>query len=83
MSKATLEKLIDWGWINKTSDIYTLNTFAADWKKKAGFGEKSVTKLLEAIEKSKNNSLENKIFLWYNKYGIYQYLWYCAVFIDG
>lgn len=57
LSKATLEKLIDWGWINKTSDIYTLNTFAADWKKKAGFGEKSVTKILDAIETSKNCEL--------------------------
>ena len=57
LSKATLEKLIDWGWINKTSDIYTLNTFAADWKKKAGFGEKSVTKILDAIEASKNCEL--------------------------
>lgn len=57
LSKATLEKLIDWGWINKISDIYTLNTFAADWKKKAGFGEKSVTKILDAIEASKNCEL--------------------------
>jgi len=57
LSKATLEKLIDWGWINKTSDIYTLNTFAADWKKKVGFGEKSVTKILDAIEASKNCEL--------------------------
>ncbi len=57
LSKATLEKLIDWGWINKTSDIYILNAFAADWKKKAGFGEKSVTKILDAIEASKNCEL--------------------------
>lgn len=57
LSKATLEKLIDWGWVSKVSDIYELHTFAADWKKKSGFGEKSVNKILNAIETSKNCEL--------------------------
>lgn len=57
LSKATLEKLIDWGWVSKVSDIYELHAFAADWKKKSGFGEKSVNKILDAIETSKNCEL--------------------------
>lgn len=59
LSKATLEKLIDWGWINTISDIYELHTHEKEWKKKPGFGIKSVDNILEAIEKSKNCTLED------------------------
>ena len=57
ISKATLEKLIDWGWLNSISDIYLLENHKADWITKDGFGEKSVTKILTAIEESKSCEL--------------------------
>lgn len=61
LSKATLEKLIDWGWVSSISDIYNLSTHAGEWKNKSGFGEKSVNNILNAIEVSKNCNLESFI----------------------
>lgn len=61
LSKATLEKLIDWGWVNSISDIYGLYNHKAEWINKAGFGQKSVENILNSIEESKNIELENFI----------------------
>ena len=61
LSKATLEKLINWGWVNKITDIYSLNKYEKEWIDKEGFGEKSVTNILQAIENSKICKLENFI----------------------
>ncbi len=61
LSKVTLEKLIDWGYINNLVDIFKLFRYINEWKKQDGFGEKSVTKILEAIEKAKNCTLESFI----------------------
>ena len=61
LSKATLEKLIDWGWIAELSDIYQLEQYAVEWKKKPGFGEKSVSNILNAIAASKECDLESFI----------------------
>ena len=49
ISKATLEKLIDWGWVSKCSDIFDLATHNKEWVQKPGFGVKSVEKALNAI----------------------------------
>ena len=49
ISKATLEKLIDWGWVSKCSDIFDLATHSKEWAQKPGFGVKSVEKALGAI----------------------------------
>ena len=49
ISKATLEKLIDWGWVSKCSDIFDLATHNKEWVQKPGFGVKSVEKALGAI----------------------------------
>lgn len=57
LSKATLEKLIDWGWINSRLDIFHLAAHKAEWIKKPGFGEKSVSNILNAIESAKNTTL--------------------------
>lgn len=60
LSKATLEKLVDWGWISNFSDIFNLQDYRDEWIKKSGFGEKSVDKILNAIVESANNiNLEN------------------------
>lgn len=49
LSKATLEKLIDWGWVNSCKDLFTLKQYRDEWIKKPGFGVKSVDKILNAI----------------------------------
>ena len=61
LSKATLEKLIDWGWVSNITEIYSLDNFRDEWINKAGFGVKSVDNILDAIEKSRNCSLEQFI----------------------
>lgn len=61
LSKATLEKLIAWDWLGGIVDLYYLETKADEWKKKPGFGEKSVTKILDAIEASKKCTLTDFI----------------------
>ena len=61
LSKATLGKLIEWGWIEKISDLYELHTYRADWINKPGFGERSVDNILRAIEDSKTTTLDSFI----------------------
>ena len=62
LSKRTLEKLIDWSWITKLSDLYILNEYRNEWIKKSGFGQTSVDKILNSIkENSQNVKLEDFI----------------------
>lgn len=58
LSIATLEKLIEWGWVSEPADIYELHTKKAEWISKPGFGQKSVEKILLAIEDSKSQTLD-------------------------
>ena len=37
ISKATLEKLVDWGWIDSIIDIFELEQYKAEWIQKTGF----------------------------------------------
>lgn len=60
LSRATLEKLINYGWINSIVDIFNLKSYRDEWVKKEGFGPRSVDKILAAIEKSKENCELNK-----------------------
>ena len=55
LSKVTLEKLINYGWLNNIEDIFTLNNYKAEWVNKPGFGTVSVNKILNAIEGSKKS----------------------------
>lgn len=50
LSEATLQKLVDWGWINNYQELFSLSNFRDEWIKKPGFGQKSVDKLLSTIE---------------------------------
>ena len=61
ISKATFEKLIDWGWIKTISDVFTLKDKEKDWKNKKGFGEKSVDKILQAIDDCRETTTESII----------------------
>lgn len=54
LSKATLEKLINWEWVNSTADLFKLYIHQSEWIKKSGFGQASVNKILNAIELAKN-----------------------------
>ena len=56
LSKITLEKLINYGWLNNIEDIFTLNTYRTEWANKPGFGTVSVNKILNAIEESRKCS---------------------------
>ena len=61
LSKATLEKLIDWDWLHTYKDIFLLNQYKEEWTQKSGFGILSVNNILNAIEVSKNTSLDKVI----------------------
>jgi DNA ligase (NAD+) len=71
LSEATLEFLIDKDWVKSFKDLYEIETkpgVVYEWKLTNGYGEKSVEKILDAIESSRNVRLENFI---------------CALSIDG
>lgn len=61
LSTATLQKLYQANWINNIEDIFNLSTYKNEWIKMAGFGEKSVEKILAAIDASRRCSLETFI----------------------
>ena len=61
VSKATLEKLIDWGWLNDYTGIFELSRFKDEWVQKPGFGVKSVVKVLDAISAGANCELHQFI----------------------
>jgi len=61
ISKATIEKLIDWGWVNNVSDVFKLYEHETEWKNKAGFGEKSVNNIITSIREGSNCDLESVI----------------------
>ena len=57
LSKATLEKLLDWGLVEDIEEIYLLCDRRDEWVNKPGFGEKSVDKILNSIEESRSCNL--------------------------
>ena len=62
MSEATLQFLIDKGWVKSFQDIYKLDYYRENWKEYDGFGDKSVDKLLDAIENSRKTTLDRFIY---------------------
>ena len=62
LSEQTLQKFIDLGWLNSFRDIYYLSDHKEEMYKLDGFGDKSVDKLLERIEKSRNTTLDRLIY---------------------
>jgi DNA ligase (NAD+) len=57
ISKATLNKLIDWGWVGCLTDIFFLKNHQKEWITKTGFGEASVRKILASIEEHRTTTL--------------------------
>ncbi len=62
LSTATVEKFMDLSLIKDIADIYDLHNNREQLLKIEGFGEKSVNKLLSAIEKSKSNNIDRLLF---------------------
>lgn len=62
LSEQTIEKFIELGWLTCFKDIFTLKDHFTEMVKLDGFGEKSVKKLLDSIEKSKNTTLDRFIY---------------------
>ena len=54
LSKATLQKLINWEWVYSISDLFNLHLHQSEWIKKPGFGQASVNKIITAIEEAKD-----------------------------
>ncbi len=57
-----IEDLYNMKYIKTISDIYSLDKYKKDLMELEGYGEKSIGNMLEAIEISKNNSLEKLLF---------------------
>ena len=62
LSEATIQKFISLGWLNSIQDIYYLNTPEKQMKTLDGFGSKSVSKLFQSIEKSRNTTLDRFLY---------------------
>ena len=61
LSEATLQTFIDKDWLRDISDIYSLYLHETEMHHMKGFGKKSVTKLLNAIDKSRTVTMANFI----------------------
>ena len=61
LSATTINKLNNWDWLESIKDIYELKNHKNEWINKPGFGEKSVSKILDFIEESKNCTLSQFI----------------------
>ena len=61
LSKATLEKLINWNWVNSCYSIFELKDYRDKWIQMPGFGVKSVDKILNAIEDAKTTTFDKVI----------------------
>ena len=57
-----IEDFYNLGFIKSIEDLYSLDTKKNELMELEGFGHKSISNLLDSIEKSKCNSLEKLIF---------------------
>lgn len=62
LSEATIQKFISLGWLNSIQDIYYLTKYEKQMKTLDGFGSKSVSKLFDSIEKSRNTTLDRFLY---------------------
>lgn len=62
LSEATIQKFISLGWLNSIQDIYYLTKYEKQMKSLDGFGSKSVFKLFDSIEKSRNTTFDRFIY---------------------
>lgn len=62
LSEATIQKFISLGWLNSIQDIYYLTKYEKQMRNLDGFGSKSVSKLFDSIEKSRNTTLDRFLY---------------------
>lgn len=62
LSESTIEKFINLDWLNSIKDIYHLSDHENEMKTLDGFGKRSVEKLLNSIEESRNTNLQRFIY---------------------
>lgn len=62
LSESKIEKFINLGWLNSIKDIYYLSAHENEMKTLDGFGKKSVEKLLNSIEESRNTNLQRFLY---------------------
>ena len=62
LSESTIEKFINLDWLSSIQDIYHLSDHENDMKTLDGFGKKSVEKLLNSIEESRNTNLQRFLY---------------------
>lgn len=62
LSEATIQKFISLGWLKSIQDIYYLTKYEKQMKTLDGFGSKSVSKLFNSIEKSRNTTFDRFIY---------------------
>lgn len=62
LSEQTLQKFIELGWINSFQDIYRLMNHNKDMSSLDGFGKRSISKLITAIEKSRKTTLDRFLY---------------------
>lgn len=62
MSEATIEFLIERGWLSSIKDIYKLDYCREPWKEYDGFGDKSVDRLLDNIETSRKTTMAKLLY---------------------
>ena len=62
LGERILEDYYNFGYVTDIPSIYDLKKYKDELMTLEGFGEKSINNLLDAIEESKNNSLEKVLF---------------------
>lgn len=62
LSSATMEKLIDRGFIKEYADIFHLETWKESIIEMEGFGQKSYENMIESIEKARKTTLPRVIY---------------------
>ena len=62
LSEQTIQKFINLGWVREYADLFHLNNHASELRTMEGFGDKSVSKLLTAIEKARNVEAHRLLF---------------------
>ena len=62
LSEQTIQKFINLGWVREYADLFHLNNHASALRTMEGFGDKSVSKLLTAIEKARNVEAHRLLF---------------------
>ena len=62
LSEATLEKLVDMGFIKEYADLFHLDRHKEEIQRLEGFGEKSCRNLLDGIENARNTTLPRVVY---------------------